>query len=208
MIESTTIHVQHLLERFAANDAQAKADLIAVTHDRLLVLTRKLLGRFPNLRTQEETLTVFNESFLRLGPALDELKPKTMQQFFSLAALQIHRVLLDLIRKLRGRGKDKRPKSLSLDGPSPHGDGSPTFDVEQTGSEDSILAMVCDLLEAIRNLPEEAREVVELLFYQGLTQAEAAEVVGVHEDTVKRRWIRARMALAGKLAAFDWKQEG
>ena len=202
MIESTTIHVQQLLDRLASNDPQAKADLIAVTHNRLLVLTRKLLSRFPNLRTLEETQTVFNESFLRLGPALEELKPKTPQQFFSLAALQIHRVLLDLVRKLRGRGQEKHPKNVSLASPD-RPDDSAAFDVEQTGSEESLLGMVCDLLEAIHNLPEQERQVVELLFYQGLTQAEAGEVLGIHEDTVKRRWSRARIALADKLSAFE-----
>jgi RNA polymerase sigma-70 factor (ECF subfamily) len=202
MAESTTIHVQHLLNCLAANDPRAKADLIAVTHVRLLALTRKLLSRFPNIRTMEETQTIFNESFLRLGPALDELKPKTVQQFFGLAAVQIHRVLIDLIRRLRGRGQEKRPKNLSLDRAPTGTDNSDAYDVEDRNAEESYLGMVCDLLDAIRNLPEQEREVVELLFYQGLTRAEAADVLGIHEDTVKRRWSRARIALADKLSVF------
>ena len=36
---------------------------------------------------------------------------------------------------------------------------------------------------------------LDLLYYQGLTQAEAAEVLGVSERTVKRRWQAARLAL-------------
>jgi DNA-directed RNA polymerase specialized sigma24 family protein len=36
---------------------------------------------------------------------------------------------------------------------------------------------------------------VDLLFYQGLQQAEAAAVLGVSERTVKRRWQSARLAL-------------
>jgi RNA polymerase sigma-70 factor (ECF subfamily) len=54
-------------------------------------------------------------------------------------------------------------------------------------------------------LPCEARETFDLLWYQGLTQAEAAEVLGVSEPTVKRRWRAARVQLA---AALDGEPPG
>ena len=42
-----------------------------------------------------------------------------------------------------------------------------------------------------------------MLWYQGLTQAEAAELLGVSSRTVKRRWQTARLrlfeALGGEL---------
>ncbi len=47
----------------------------------------------------------------------------------------------------------------------------------------------------VEALPEEEREVFDLLFYQGLPQAEAAAVLGVSERTIKRRWQAARLAL-------------
>jgi RNA polymerase sigma-70 factor (ECF subfamily) len=48
-------------------------------------------------------------------------------------------------------------------------------------------------------LPDEEREVVNLLFYGGLTQQEAARVLGVSLRTVKRRWQSARCRLYEKL---------
>ena len=39
----------------------------------------------------------------------------------------------------------------------------------------------------------------DLLFYQGLSQAEAAAVLGVAEITIKRRWRAARMRLVQTL---------
>jgi DNA-directed RNA polymerase specialized sigma24 family protein len=42
-------------------------------------------------------------------------------------------------------------------------------------------------------------EVFELLWYHGLTQKEAAELLGVSEWTLKRRWQEARIALAQAL---------
>jgi RNA polymerase sigma-70 factor (ECF subfamily) len=56
------------------------------------------------------------------------------------------------------------------------------------------------MLEAIDGLPEDEREVFDLIRIQGLTQAEASAVVGVCEKTVQRRLNRARLLLAERLA--------
>jgi RNA polymerase sigma factor (sigma-70 family) len=42
---------------------------------------------------------------------------------------------------------------------------------------------------------EELREVFDLIWYDGLTQREAADVLDVSERTVRSRWLEARMAL-------------
>jgi RNA polymerase sigma-70 factor (ECF subfamily) len=57
-------------------------------------------------------------------------------------------------------------------------------------------------LEVIEGLPEDEREVFELVSIQGLTHDEAAMVVGVSEKTVQRRLNRARALLAERLADF------
>jgi RNA polymerase sigma-70 factor (ECF subfamily) len=49
-------------------------------------------------------------------------------------------------------------------------------------------------------LPEDEREVFELVGIQGLTHAEAAAVVGVSQKTVQRRLNEARLLLAERLA--------
>ena len=56
------------------------------------------------------------------------------------------------------------------------------------------------ILEAIEGLPEDEREVFELVGMQGLTHVETAGVVGVSEKTVQRRLNRARLLLAARLA--------
>ena len=55
------------------------------------------------------------------------------------------------------------------------------------------------MLEAIDNLPEDEREVFDLLRIQGLTQGEAADVLGVSAKTVQRRLNRSLMLLAKEL---------
>ena len=56
------------------------------------------------------------------------------------------------------------------------------------------------MLQAIEGLPEDEREVFDLVGIQGLTHAEAAVVVGVSEKTVQRRLNRAWLLLAERLA--------
>ncbi len=56
------------------------------------------------------------------------------------------------------------------------------------------------MLEVIEGLPEDEREVFDLVGIQGLTHAEVAMVVGVSEKTVQRRLNRARLLLAERLA--------
>jgi RNA polymerase sigma-70 factor (ECF subfamily) len=56
------------------------------------------------------------------------------------------------------------------------------------------------ILGAIERLPEDEREIFDLVRIQGLTHGEAAAVVGVSEKTVQRRLSRARFLLAEQLA--------
>jgi RNA polymerase sigma-70 factor (ECF subfamily) len=55
------------------------------------------------------------------------------------------------------------------------------------------------MLEAIDRLPEGEREAFELVRIQGLTQAEAAQVLGVSTMTVNRRLNRGLQLLAEAL---------
>ncbi len=48
---------------------------------------------------------------------------------------------------------------------------------------------------AVGTLPEEERTVVDLLWFEGLTQAEAAIALGVSERTIRRKWYSARYLL-------------
>jgi RNA polymerase sigma-70 factor (ECF subfamily) len=55
--------------------------------------------------------------------------------------------------------------------------------------------------EAVERLPEEEREVVNLVYYDGLSRAEAAREVGVSAKTVRRRWDAALVKLHRVLKA-------
>jgi RNA polymerase sigma-70 factor (ECF subfamily) len=56
------------------------------------------------------------------------------------------------------------------------------------------------ILGAVAGLPEQEREAFDLVRIQGLTQAEAAEVLGVSAATVNRRLNHALQSLAEALS--------
>lgn len=56
------------------------------------------------------------------------------------------------------------------------------------------------LLEALRSVPLEAQELLELYFWEGLTGPQLAEVLGVGEDTARTRLRRARVRVGEALA--------
>ena len=56
------------------------------------------------------------------------------------------------------------------------------------------------MLEAIDRLPEDEREAFDLVRIQGMTQAEAAQILGVSTMTVNRRLKRGLQLLAESLS--------
>jgi RNA polymerase sigma-70 factor (ECF subfamily) len=59
------------------------------------------------------------------------------------------------------------------------------------------------LLDSLRRIPLEQQLVLELHYWEGLSVAEIAEVVGVGSSGVKSRLSRARAALRERIAGGD-----
>jgi RNA polymerase sigma-70 factor (ECF subfamily) len=193
MSESTiSLQVQACLDRLRQGDAGARNDLIGVASARLTALTRKMFRDYDRLRAGGlETGDVCNNAVLRLWRALEQMTPASARDFYGLAALQIRRELLDLCRGRDGRSGDKRrpPESLPSDSVSEQPQGQETYDPQH-------LALWTEFHEAVEKLDLRERELVDLLWYQGLTQEEASEILGVDKSTVKRRWRSVRLMLA------------
>ena len=56
-------------------------------------------------------------------------------------------------------------------------------------------AALAELYQQIESLPARERDVVDLLYFHGLSQAETASQMGVTERTVRRYWTVARLRL-------------
>ncbi len=190
MVDETTVsgQVRVLVERLRAGDESARAELFSVATARLRHLAHRMLLGFPKLRALEETDDVLQNAALRVWKALEDIKPGNAREFFGLATLNIRRELIDLVRRHFGRrGEREPPQPEPADLP-----GSHTL-------EPSRPAVWTEFHEAVGRLPDDEREIVDLLWYQDLTQSDAADLLGIDKSTVKRRWRAARLKLASVL---------
>jgi RNA polymerase sigma-70 factor (ECF subfamily) len=175
-----------------AGDPVAPDELVRHVGEQLQRLTRQMLRGHPALRRWTQTDDVMQGALLRLLRALRVVQPESMRAFLALAAQQVRRELIDLARHYYGpRGLGTHhvtPDAESPGDPAPH-------DWPDPATEPGSLSEWCDFHRTIDELPDEQREVVGLLFYQGLTQAEAALVLDVTVRTVQRRWHAALVTL-------------
>jgi RNA polymerase sigma-70 factor (ECF subfamily) len=180
--------VQQLLPGAIAGDQAALDALLRYNCDRLTSLTRRMLGDFRRVRRWTETADVLQNAMMRLVSALRETKPQTAREFLALAALQIRRELLDLARKFYG--PQGIGTNLDSAGATPSDAPAPA-DRADLSHEPCSLAQWSELHQQIDLLPDEEREVVGLLFYEGLSQSEAAEVLSISVRSLQRRWHAA-----------------
>ena len=190
---SQSVLIQGWIDRLQAGDPAARGELLKVACERLTRLARKMLHSYPRVHRWEETDDVFQNAMLRLHRTLADVTPKTVRDFFRLAALNVRRELLDLAKHYYGpRGLGAHHASR---GPERDSRDTPPDPAATSGDEPSRLAAWTELHARVEQLPDEEREVFDLLWYQGLPQAEAAALLGVSERTIKRRWASARLKL-------------
>jgi RNA polymerase sigma-70 factor (ECF subfamily) len=190
---SQTLLIQAYLDRLRDGDEAARGELLECACERLRGLARKMLRSYPRVHRWEQTDDVLQNAALRLHRTLGEIALATPRDFFRLAALNIRRELLDLAKHYYGPlGHGAKHATLP---PGESGTGVDPADRADLSSEGSRLATWGEFHEQISALPEEEREVFDLLWYQGLSQAEAAQLLGVSQRTIKRRWQAARLRL-------------
>src|SRR5262245_38458485 len=193
---SQTVQIRAYLDRLRVGDETARAELLACACQRLRDLARKMLRGFPKVQRWEQTDDVLQNAALRLHRALQQLTVKTARDFFRLAAVTIRRELLDLAKHYYGpQGQGAHHGTWGPGQFATTADNLGPADAADLSGEPSRLAAWGEFHEQIGALPDEEREVFDLLWYQGLSQAEAAELLGVSERTVQRRWQSARLRL-------------
>jgi RNA polymerase sigma-70 factor (ECF subfamily) len=184
--------LQSLIEDAIGGGNSAREALLDHACERLRRLTRAMFHDYPALRRWEQTDDVFQDAMVRLHRALIAVEVLTVRHFFNLAAVQIRRTLLDLAKHHFG------PEGGAA---NHHTDRQPADDkggvLRKIGEEPEDLSGWTEFHLQVEQLPPDEQEVVNLLFYEGLQQEQAAKVLGVSYSTVKRRWQAARLRLQG-----------
>jgi RNA polymerase sigma-70 factor (ECF subfamily) len=188
--ESTTAIVQRYLGELTdeAPAEPAVRILLAQAVPRLERFCATLLHHdyprltYPPLNLQTEEL--LGAVVERLIKALREARPRTAREFFALAGQHMRWELKDLARRL-----DHQPAAVELrDGQLP----------APASSDSGLSPDGRRMLEAIDSLPADEREAFDLRI-QGLTYAEAGELLGVAPRTVQRRLDRGLRLLTERL---------
>jgi RNA polymerase sigma-70 factor (ECF subfamily) len=189
--EPTTAAIQRYLNALPGDQDSEPVirDLLERAVGRLQLLCATFLHRrYPRLTQPPlnlETDELLGGVVAGLITAMRTTRPPTVRRFFALACQHMRWQLNDLARRL-----DNQPAVAAL----------PDAGVAAPASTGSCLSPDGRrVLGEIENLPEDEREVFDLVGIQGLTQGEAAAVVGVSEKTVQRRLNRARLLLAEQL---------
>lgn len=184
----TPADITRLLQAWANGDRTALDQLTPVIYSELRRRAHKYMKNESPGRTLQTTALV-HEAWMRLAKAR-ETDWKDRAHFFAIAAQVMRHILVD---GARGRQREKRGGSAQ----QVDLDRAPEF----SPARDRELVAIDDALQALAAMDARKAKVVELRFFGGLSAAEAADVLGVSEDTVLRDWRLAKSWLLRELAS-------
>jgi len=179
--------VTRLLLAWNDGDESALEKLVPLVYDEL----RRLAKRRVRLERPGHTLqttALINEAYLRLVD-VHNVHWQNRAHFFALCARLMRRILVDYARGRRYAKRGGGAQPISLDQSLPVAAGR---------SPD--LVAVDEALHALAEVDARKAQVVELRFFGGLTLEEAAAVLKVSPETVRRDWRLAKVWLLRQLS--------
>lgn len=179
--------VTRLLRRIEGGDKDAFDRLIPLVYDQL----RRLAARSLRAERPDHTLratALVHEAYIRLADSDSNWQDRV--HFYAVAARVMRNILVDYARTGARQKRGGDAQKVALD--------------DSVLVHESAAPILADLDESLKRLEgHDARkaQVVELLFFGGLTYAEAAEALSISEATVHRELKMAKAWLYRDLAA-------
>jgi RNA polymerase sigma factor (TIGR02999 family) len=175
-----------LLRAAGQGDGEAADRLFALLYGDLRRLARSRLRNSGEM-TLLDTTALVHESFLRFRH-VGALDFPDRDHFLAYAARVMRAVVVDMVRarqaQRRGSGQSQEV----------------TLEVEVVDAaarqHDQEVLRVHEALADLASVEPRLAQVVELRYFGGLSEAEAAAVLGVTERTVQRDWQKARLFLS------------
>lgn len=178
-----------LLNRASQGEIAAAADLLPMVYAELRALAQAFFNDERDSHTLEPTALV-HEAYLRLVDSTS-IEWKSRNQFFVIAAKAMRNILVD---HARARGSLKRGgdwQEVTLQAVEAQVRGSSVQPID--------LVALHDALERLARVDERKARLVELRYFAGLNEAEAAEVIGISRSTASEEWRLARAWLHKEL---------
>jgi len=187
--------ITRLLHAASSGDKDAFNRLIPLVYDELRQVARNRLKAEPAGHTLTPTALV-HETYLQLA-GQDRVHWHSRSHFFAVAAQAMRRILINYakMKKRQKRGAGVVPVELS------EAEALPADALSLTETQGDALIALDEALLRLRDFNAPGAEVIEYRYFGGLQYREIAEVLGVSEVTVRRRWTAARAWLRGELAA-------
>ncbi len=184
--EDRTSEITQLLKSWREGDSGAPEDLLPLVYRELRVLAASYLRRERAGHTLQTTALV-HEAYLRLwGGGTPDVSDRS--HFFAVAAQAMRRILVDHARRQQaGKRIGPRQQVPLEEAPEP-----------QAEHNTNVLA-VHEALELLSQISPRQAQLVELRYFGGLSNEEAAEVLGISLATLARDWRIAKRWLYRKL---------
>lgn len=161
--------------------ARLYPDLHRIAHARL-----RIHGGVAHL----ETTALVHESFLHLIDAA-ELSLADRKHFFTYAAKTMRNIVIDFAREHLAQRRGGGQPLIQLN--------TLLADVLPATDSDASVIALNDALQALEAVDPALAQIVEMRYFAGYGEAEIAELTGLSERTVRRRWEKARAFLLATL---------
>src|SRR5688572_20975225 len=191
---TVTGNITQLLLQWRRGDDSALERLMPLVYEELHRLARQCMRRERAGHTLQTTALV-NEAYLRLANS-SRVQWQDRAHFFAIAAQLMRRVLVDEARKRLNQKRGGEFTRIEID----------ALQLNSQPREFELLALDQALQRLAEFAPRKCK-VVELRFFGGLSIEEAALVLGVSTDIVKREWRTAKLWLLQELRTTDYTDE-
>jgi RNA polymerase sigma factor (TIGR02999 family) len=178
-----------ILDRVRQGDSKAAEELLPLVYGELRKLAAHKMAHEAPGQTLQPTALV-HEAWLRLVDSPDQ-RWEGRAHFFTAAAEAMRRILIDNARRKHALKRGAGLERLDLD----------QVEVAAQADEETLL-VVNEALEKLASEDPSAAELVKLRFFVGLSNAEAAEALGVSERSAKRYWTFARAWLYHEIQTY------
>ena len=171
-----------ILNAVEQGDLKAAEELLPLVYEELRKLAAYRMAQEQPGQTLQPTALV-HEAWLRLAGD-GNVQFEGRRHFFAAAAEAMRRILIDRARQKRSLKRGAGAERVSLD------------DLQLAiAADDETVLRVDEALTKLTKEDPDSAQFIKLRFFAGMTNAEAAQALGISERTARRHWSFARVWL-------------